>query len=143
MQGQSYKTKEQNLKFQQACYYALHFICKKKQPMPYLNTSVVYYKQQLWMYNLEINTRNSNKGFMCLWDETSGKKEVMKLLHQFQHSLIRLISLIMMISTHLVIVVVDKTGIGISFLFYFHIREHPHQVLDTYFHGIWAFIFAQ
>ena len=50
------------------------FDLQKTQPVPYLNTSVVYYKRQLWMYNLGINTRHNNKGFMCVWDETSGKK---------------------------------------------------------------------
>ena len=50
------------------------FDFQKTQPIPYLNTSVAYYKRKLWLYNLGINTRNNNNGYMYLWDETNAKK---------------------------------------------------------------------
>ena len=40
---------------------------KKTQPIPFLNTSIVFYKRQMWLYNLGKNTRHNNKGHMCIW----------------------------------------------------------------------------
>ena len=52
----------------------ISFDMQKTQPMPYIQTSVAFYKRQLWMYNLGINNRATNKGTMCLWTEVQGKR---------------------------------------------------------------------
>lgn len=62
------------------------FDLEKTQPIPYINTSVAYYKRQIWLYNLGINTRNDNKGHMFLWSEVEGKRgsvEVASCLNTF------------------------------------------------------------
>ena len=62
------------------------FDIEKTQPMPYINTSVVFYKRQLWLLNLGINTRHNNQGYMCLWNKTEGKRganEVCSALFEF------------------------------------------------------------
>ena len=64
----------------------LTFDLEKTQPIPYLNTSVVFYKRQMWFYNLGINTRHDNKAYMCVWQETDGKRgsnEVASSLNEF------------------------------------------------------------
>lgn len=50
------------------------FDLQKTQPLPYINTSVAFYKRQMWMYNLGINDRSKNKAHMCLWTEIEGKR---------------------------------------------------------------------
>ena len=50
------------------------FDLQKTQPIPYINTSVAFYKRQLWMYNLGINNRRNNKGSMFVWQETEAKR---------------------------------------------------------------------
>ena len=50
------------------------FDMQKNQPLPRLQTSVVFYKRQLWMLNVGINDRSTNQGYMCMWDETEGKR---------------------------------------------------------------------
>ena len=52
----------------------ISFDMQKTQPMPHIQTSVAFYKRQLWLYNLGINNRATNKGTMCLWTEVQGKR---------------------------------------------------------------------
>lgn len=47
---------------------------EQTQPIPYINTSVAFYKRQLWLYNLGIHTLHDGKGTMCLWTESEGKR---------------------------------------------------------------------
>ena len=47
----------------------------KTQLIPYINTSVVFYKRQLWFYNLGINLRSNNEAYMCVWEESEGKRD--------------------------------------------------------------------
>lgn len=50
------------------------FDMEKTQPMPHINTSVAFYKRQLWLYNLGINNRATNKATMCIWTEVEAKR---------------------------------------------------------------------
>ncbi|KAF2349213.1 hypothetical protein FHG87_020030 [Trinorchestia longiramus] len=50
------------------------FDLQKTQPLPHLTTSVAFYKRQLWLYNLGINTRHDNKGHMCTWLESEDRR---------------------------------------------------------------------
>lgn len=50
------------------------FDMQKNQPLPRLQTSVVFYKRQLWMLNVGINNRKDNQGVMAMWAETEGKR---------------------------------------------------------------------
>ena len=50
------------------------FDMEKTQPLPKMNTSVVFYKRQLWVYNVGIHTCHDNQGFMCLWTEGEAKR---------------------------------------------------------------------
>ena len=66
------------------------FDMERTQPIPYLETSVVFYKRQMWLYNLGINNRRDNKGSMFIWQETDGKRgsnEVVSCVHAFLNSL--------------------------------------------------------
>lgn len=45
------------------------FDMQKTQPLPRLNTSVVFYKRQLCVLNLGINTCHDNQGYMAMWCE--------------------------------------------------------------------------
>lgn len=53
---------------------AFSFDMQKTQPLPRLNTSVVFYKRQLWIYNLGINDLSNNQGTMCIWTENEGRR---------------------------------------------------------------------
>ena len=50
------------------------FDLEKNQPIPYINVSVAFYKRNLWLYNLGINTLHDNKGTMCIWTQNDGKQ---------------------------------------------------------------------
>ena len=50
------------------------FDMQKNQPLPRLQTSVVFYKRQLWMLNVGVNDRKTNQGYMLMWDETEAKR---------------------------------------------------------------------
>lgn len=53
---------------------AFTFDLERTQPLPHINTSVAFYKRQLWLYNLGINTCHNNQGYMCVWLESEGKR---------------------------------------------------------------------
>jgi hypothetical protein len=62
------------------------FDMEKTQPLPALNTSVVFYKRQLWIYNVGINRCHDNQAFMAMWTEDEGKRgsqEVCSSLYAF------------------------------------------------------------
>ena len=42
------------------------FDLEKTQPILYLNSSVAFYKRQMWLYNLGVNTRHDKKGHMFI-----------------------------------------------------------------------------
>ena len=50
------------------------FDLEKTQPLPFIQTSVAFYKRQLWLYNLGVNTRHDNQGHMFLWLENEGRR---------------------------------------------------------------------
>lgn len=47
----------------------LTFDMEKTLPLPRIPTSVVFYKRQLWLYNLGIHTAKKNKGHCYIWLE--------------------------------------------------------------------------
>lgn len=53
---------------------AFTFDMQKTQPLPSLQTSVVFYKRQLWIYNTGIHDVHNQQGYMMLWTENEGKK---------------------------------------------------------------------
>lgn len=55
-------------------YYVLTFDMEKALAFPKLSTSVAYYKQNMYVYNLGIHSFNDNKGYMYMWDETEGSR---------------------------------------------------------------------
>ena len=55
---------------------AFSFDMASTQPLPRINTSVVFYKRQLWLLNLGIHDFNINKGLMNIWLESEGKRGV-------------------------------------------------------------------
>jgi len=62
------------------------FDMQKNQPLPRLDTSVAFFKRQLWVYNLGINDRKTNQGYMAMWTECEGRKgarEICSSLLQF------------------------------------------------------------
>ena len=53
---------------------AFTFDMQSTKPIPKLNTSVVFYKRQLWVYNLGIHTLHDDQGIMAMWTENEGKR---------------------------------------------------------------------
>ena len=50
------------------------FDMQKVHSLPHMQTSVVYYKRQLSVFNLGINTCSTNQGHMAMWTENEGKR---------------------------------------------------------------------
>lgn len=50
------------------------FDMEKVQSLPAMNTSVVFYKRQLSVYNVGINRCHDNQAFMALWTEDEAKR---------------------------------------------------------------------
>ena len=65
---------------------AFTFDMQKIQPIPFIQTSTVYYKRQLSIYNLGINTLWNKQGHMMLWSENEagkGTNEVCSSIYKF------------------------------------------------------------
>ena len=64
--------------------FEFSFDMAKTQPLPKLNTSVVFYSRQLWIYNLGINTFHNNHGIMSMWTEAKrGSREICSCIFEF------------------------------------------------------------
>ena len=62
------------------------FDMQQTAPLPRLNTSVVFYKRQLWIYNTGIHTCHDDRGYMMLWLEGQGRKgsaEICSCIYEF------------------------------------------------------------
>jgi len=59
-------------------------------PTPHLETGVVFYKRQLWTYNLGVHDYTNNDGIMLMWPEgtaSRGSQEVGSCLMKYCKSL--------------------------------------------------------
>ena len=54
---------------------AFTFDLQKTQPMPYISTSVAFYKRQMWLHNCGISNQGNKEATMCLWTECEGKRD--------------------------------------------------------------------
>ena len=69
------------------------FDLQNTMPIPYINTTLTYFKRQLWIYNFGISTRHDSKNYMFTWTETEGRRgcdEVGSCLLIFLYEVIRL-----------------------------------------------------
>ena len=41
---------------------------------PLLRTSVVFFKRQMWVYNLGVHDCSTDKGVICMWDESMASR---------------------------------------------------------------------
>lgn len=64
----------------------LTFDLEKTLPMPRIPTNIIFYKRQLWLYNLGIHTAKNDKGYCFIWAEGTagrGAQEVGSCLNKF------------------------------------------------------------
>ena len=50
------------------------FDIQKTLPTPVLTTGLVYYKRQMWTYNMGIHDAKTNQGHMYCWNESQGSR---------------------------------------------------------------------
>ena len=55
-------------------YHAFTFDLEKTLPTPHLPTGIVYYKRQLWTYNLGIHSMKDERAQMFMWHEGIAKR---------------------------------------------------------------------
>jgi len=64
----------------------LAFDYQQNLPLPHIPCGDVFYKRQLWVYNLCITSGRSGKSYFFLYDEATGRKgqnEVISFLHHY------------------------------------------------------------
>lgn len=64
----------------------LAFDYQHNLPLPHIPCGDVFYKRQLWVYNLCITSGRSGKSYFFLYDEATGRKgqnEVISFLHHY------------------------------------------------------------
>ena len=54
----------------------LTFDLEKSLSTPKLSTGIVYYKRQLWMYNLGIHNTATGIGYMHMWNESIASRGI-------------------------------------------------------------------
>ena len=67
------KLREEQVKLGNNRLLCFTFNVEKTQQIPCISDPSMYYKRQMWLYNMSINTRHNNKGFMCVWQEIEGR----------------------------------------------------------------------
>lgn len=63
----------------------LTFDMEKTLPLPRISTSIVFYKRQLWLYNVGVHSGKQNKGYCYFWAEGTagrGSQEVLSCLKE-------------------------------------------------------------
>ncbi len=52
----------------------ISFDLQQNLPVPFIQTGLVFYLRQLWVYNLGIHNVVNGNGYMCMWDESIAKR---------------------------------------------------------------------
>ena len=68
----------------------ISFDLQQNLPTPHINTGLVFYLRQLWVYNLGIHNVGNGNGYMCMWSEnvaSRGSDEVASCLLNYVQSL--------------------------------------------------------
>lgn len=72
----AYEEKKADKQLAQSCedVAVITFDLQQCLPTPYLQTSVAFYKRQLWTFNLTIHDLKTNKAFCYMWPECEGNR---------------------------------------------------------------------